>query len=121
MLLNFCFVSVFSTYFIEYQFPVVATSRDKYSPNAMATEVMRVVSWNEKSGGQCINRKQVPYSKYAVALGLQVGCVLYLLINLCRIFVPFQTFQTFEDMRNPFCTFSRSFVKIEMTKVFGSN
>ena len=79
MLLNFFFVSVFSTYFIEYQFPVVATSRDKYSPNAMATEVMRVVSRNEKSGGQCINRKQVPYSKYTVALGLQVGCVLYLL------------------------------------------
>ena len=79
MLLNFFFVSVFSTCFIEYQFPVVATSRDKYLPNAMATEVMRVVSRNEKSGGQCINRKQIPYSKYTVALGLQVGCVLYLL------------------------------------------
>lgn len=37
-------------YFIEYQFPVVATSRDKYSPNAMATEVMRVVSKNIKNG-----------------------------------------------------------------------
>ena len=79
MLLNFFFVSVFSTYFIEYQFPVIATSRDKYSPNAMATEVMRGVSRNEKSGGQCIHRKQVPYIKYTVALGLQVGCVLYLL------------------------------------------
>ena len=45
----------------------------------MATEVMRVVSRNEKSGGQCIHRKQVPYSKYTVVLGLQVGCVLYLL------------------------------------------
>ncbi|CAH1777586.1 unnamed protein product [Owenia fusiformis] len=32
------------TYFVEYQFPVVATSRDKYTPNTMATEVMRVVS-----------------------------------------------------------------------------
>ena len=80
MLLNFFFFSVFSTYFIEYQFPVIATSRDKYLPNAMATEVMRVVSRNEKSGGQCINRKQVPYSKYTVALALQFGCVLYLLI-----------------------------------------
>jgi len=32
------------TYFVEYQFPVVATSRDKQQPIAMATEVMRVVS-----------------------------------------------------------------------------
>jgi len=32
------------TYFVEYQFPVVATSRDKQQPNEMATEVMRVVS-----------------------------------------------------------------------------
>ena len=115
MLLNFLFVSVFSTYFIEYQFPVVATSRDKYSPNAMATEVMRVVSRNEKSGGQCINRKQVPYSKYSVALGLHVGCVLHFLIVLSRNFVPFQTFQTFADMRNPLCTFSQSSVKIDLT------
>ena len=42
----------FSTFFIEYQFPVVATSRDKYSPNAMATEVMRVVSRNVKNNGE---------------------------------------------------------------------
>ena len=34
----------FSTYFVEYQFPVVATSRDKYQPHAMATEVSRVAS-----------------------------------------------------------------------------
>ena len=34
----------FSTYFVEYSFPVVATSRDKYQPNAMATEVIRVAS-----------------------------------------------------------------------------
>ena len=39
------------TYFIEYQFPVVATSRDKHAPNAMATEVMRVASKNVKDGG----------------------------------------------------------------------
>ncbi|ELU08216.1 hypothetical protein CAPTEDRAFT_197535 [Capitella teleta] len=32
------------TFFVEYQFPVVATSRDKYQPNAMATEVMRAAS-----------------------------------------------------------------------------
>ncbi|KAK3584373.1 hypothetical protein CHS0354_001298 [Potamilus streckersoni] len=37
------------TYFIEYQFPVVAVSRDKYTPNAMATEVMRAVSHNVKN------------------------------------------------------------------------
>ena len=34
----------FRTYFVEYQFPVVATSRDNQQPNAMATEVMRVMS-----------------------------------------------------------------------------
>lgn len=44
-----CFVPVVCefgdrTYFVEYQFPVVATSRDDQQPNAMATEVMRVVS-----------------------------------------------------------------------------
>ncbi|KAK7503764.1 hypothetical protein BaRGS_00004887, partial [Batillaria attramentaria] len=38
------------TYLIEYQFPVVATSRDKYCPNAMATEVMRVASKAINSG-----------------------------------------------------------------------
>ncbi|KAL3878157.1 hypothetical protein ACJMK2_030527 [Sinanodonta woodiana] len=37
------------TYFVEYQFPVVAVSRDKYTPNAMATEVMRAVSHNVKN------------------------------------------------------------------------
>lgn len=43
--------SLCRTYFIEYQFPVVATARDRYSPNAMATEVMRVASKNVKEGG----------------------------------------------------------------------
>ncbi|XP_053399357.1 C2 domain-containing protein 3-like [Mercenaria mercenaria] len=47
------------TYFIEYQFPVVATSRDKYSPNAMATEVMRVVSRNVKNGVVTFNHRSV--------------------------------------------------------------
>ncbi|WAQ99921.1 C2CD3-like protein [Mya arenaria] len=48
-----------NTYFIEYQFPVVATSRDKYSPNAMATEVMRVVSRNVKNGVVTFNHRSV--------------------------------------------------------------
>ncbi|XP_069129079.1 C2 domain-containing protein 3-like isoform X6 [Argopecten irradians] len=47
------------TYFIEYQFPVVATSRDKYSPNAMATEVMRVASKNVKDGVVNFNHRSV--------------------------------------------------------------
>ncbi|XP_060074176.1 C2 domain-containing protein 3-like [Ylistrum balloti] len=47
------------TYFIEYQFPVVATSRDKYSPNAMATEVMRVASKNVKDGVVSFNHRSV--------------------------------------------------------------
>ncbi|OWF51153.1 C2 domain-containing protein 3-like [Mizuhopecten yessoensis] len=47
------------TYFIEYQFPVVATSRDKYSPNAMATEVMRVASKNLKDGVVSFNHRSV--------------------------------------------------------------
>ena len=42
--MNVTCLLLFSTYFVEYQFPVVATSRDKYAPNAMATEVMRVAS-----------------------------------------------------------------------------
>ncbi|ESO89518.1 hypothetical protein LOTGIDRAFT_165110 [Lottia gigantea] len=48
-----------NTYFIEYQFPVVATSRDKYSPNAMATEVMRVASKNIKNGVVSFNHRSV--------------------------------------------------------------
>jgi hypothetical protein len=32
------------TYFVEYQFPVIANSRDQCDTNEMATEVMRVVS-----------------------------------------------------------------------------
>ena len=40
------------TYFVEYQFPVVATSRDKKQPNTMATEVVRVVS--KKTDGKLI-------------------------------------------------------------------
>ncbi|XP_055958923.1 C2 domain-containing protein 3 [Patella vulgata] len=48
-----------STYFIEYQFPVVATSRDKYSPNTMATEVMRVASKNIKDGVVSFNHRSV--------------------------------------------------------------
>ena len=42
------------TYFVEYQFPVVATSRDKLQPNAMATEVMRVVSKKVSDTSKCI-------------------------------------------------------------------
>ncbi|XP_041357389.1 C2 domain-containing protein 3-like [Gigantopelta aegis] len=48
-----------STYFLEYQFPVVATSRDKYSPNTMATEVMRVASKNVKNGVVSFNHRSV--------------------------------------------------------------
>ncbi|KAK3100781.1 hypothetical protein FSP39_025242 [Pinctada imbricata] len=47
------------TYFIEYQFPVVATSRDKHAPNAMATEVMRVASKNVKDGVVTFNHRSV--------------------------------------------------------------
>ncbi|XP_063416182.1 C2 domain-containing protein 3-like [Mytilus trossulus] len=47
------------TYFIEYQFPVVATSRDKYSPNALATEVMRVASKKVSNGLVQFNHRSV--------------------------------------------------------------
>ncbi|KAK7097644.1 C2 domain-containing protein 3-like [Littorina saxatilis] len=47
------------TYLIEYQFPVVATSRDKYSPNAMATEVMRVVGKAVNNGVVSFNHRSV--------------------------------------------------------------
>ncbi|XP_067663139.1 C2 domain-containing protein 3-like [Haliotis asinina] len=47
------------TYFIEYQFPVVATSRDKYSPNTMATEVMRVASKNIKNNVVTFSHRSV--------------------------------------------------------------
>lgn len=40
------------TYFVEYQFPVVAASRDSKEQNTMATETVRAVSKKvEKSGG----------------------------------------------------------------------
>ncbi|XP_019617074.1 PREDICTED: C2 domain-containing protein 3-like [Branchiostoma belcheri] len=39
-----------STYFVEYQFPVAASSRDKGGASAMATEVMRVASKKIKDG-----------------------------------------------------------------------
>ncbi|XP_066282765.1 C2 domain-containing protein 3-like isoform X2 [Branchiostoma lanceolatum] len=39
-----------STYFVEYQFPVAASSRDKGGASAMATEVMRVASKKMKDG-----------------------------------------------------------------------
>ncbi|XP_052719599.1 C2 domain-containing protein 3-like [Crassostrea angulata] len=48
-----------ATYFIEYQFPVVATSRDKHAPNAMATEVTRVASKNIKDGVVTFNHRSV--------------------------------------------------------------
>ena len=48
------------TYFVEYQFPVVATSRDKQQPNAMATEVMRVVSKKVSDACKCILMVLVP-------------------------------------------------------------
>ncbi|XP_064607644.1 C2 domain-containing protein 3-like [Liolophura sinensis] len=47
------------TYFIEYQFPVVATSRDKHAPNAMATEVMRVASKTVKESSVLFNHRSV--------------------------------------------------------------
>ena len=42
----------FRTYFVEYQFPVVAASRDQNEKNTTATETVRAVSKKvEKSGG----------------------------------------------------------------------
>ena len=41
-----------STYFVEYQFPVTATSRDKHAGSTMATEVMRVASKKVTDGGK---------------------------------------------------------------------
>ncbi|CAL1526799.1 unnamed protein product, partial [Lymnaea stagnalis] len=48
-----------NTYFVEYQFPVVANSRDKYTPNAMATEITRVASKNVKNGAVLFNHRSV--------------------------------------------------------------
>ena len=42
----------FSTYFVEYQFPVVTTSKETSEPNIMATEVMRVASKKVVNGGE---------------------------------------------------------------------
>ena len=42
----------FSTYFVEYQFPVVTTSKETCEPNIMATEVMRVASKKVVNGGE---------------------------------------------------------------------
>ncbi len=44
---------------MEYQFPVVATSRDKYQPNAMAIEVMRVASKKVLNDGEYRNLTQL--------------------------------------------------------------
>jgi len=55
MLLVFMGLCGVRLYFVEYQFPVVATSRDKQEPNAMATEVMRVVSKKVSDTGKCIS------------------------------------------------------------------
>ena len=46
---------------MEYQFPVVAMSRDKHAPNAMATEVMRVAS-----------KKVVDNGKYLIYMGINI-------------------------------------------------
>lgn len=35
---------LYSSYFLEYQFPVIAAARDKYAPNTMATEVTRITA-----------------------------------------------------------------------------
>ncbi|KAH9490372.1 C2 domain-containing protein 3 [Bulinus truncatus] len=48
-----------STYFVEYQFPVVAVSRDKYDISAMATEIIRVASKNVKNGAIVFNHRSV--------------------------------------------------------------
>lgn len=45
-------VNFFSTYFVEYQFPVVTTSKVMSQPNIMATEVMRVASKKVVNGGK---------------------------------------------------------------------
>jgi hypothetical protein len=49
---------------VEYQFPVVATSRDKHEPNAMATEVMRVMS--TKVVGNCKSGKFYQVSSFII-------------------------------------------------------
>ena len=48
---NTVIFSTFSTYFVEYQFPVVAASRSRRQPSAAATEVMRVVSKKVSDNG----------------------------------------------------------------------
>ncbi|BFZ15049.1 hypothetical protein BsWGS_18088 [Bradybaena similaris] len=48
-----------STYFVEYQFPVVTTTRNKYAANAVATELTRVASKNVKDGVVAFNHRSV--------------------------------------------------------------
>ncbi len=50
---------LFFSYFVEYQFPVVASSRDRSLVNAMATEVMRLVSKKVTDTGKFF--KCLPY------------------------------------------------------------
>lgn len=84
-------VSLFCrTYFIEYQFPVVATSRDKHAPNAMATEVTRVASKNIKDGGN-INKQYQACSSILLCLSYLLDCFqiqnlkLFLLFFSCDV------------------------------------
>lgn len=78
------------TYFIEYQFPVVATSRDKHAPNAMATEVTRVASKNIKDGGN-INEQYQACSSILLCLSYLLDCFqiqnlkLFLLFFSCDV------------------------------------
>lgn len=82
------------TYFIEYQFPVVATSRDKHAPNAMATEVTRVASKNIKDGGN-INEQSQACSSILLCLTYLLDCFqiqnlkLFLLFFSCDVQSPF--------------------------------
>lgn len=75
------------TYFIEYQFPVVATSRDKHAPNAMATEVTRVASKNIKDGGN-INEQFQACSSILSCLSCLLHC--FQIQNLKFVSIIFQ-------------------------------
>jgi len=65
LLNHFCRINVSSTYFVEYQFPVVAASRDQTERNTTATETVRAVSKKvEKSGGKYSHSLHLFYLYY---------------------------------------------------------
>lgn len=48
-----------NSYFLEYQFPVIAAARDKYAPNTMATEVTRITAKQVKEDTVHFNHHSV--------------------------------------------------------------